>query len=500
MIGLDGAPSDRDPYSQYDYRSTTVVRAVYEGLIGLKGAATDEYEGLIAESWESNEDRSVWTFKIRPGVAFHNGDPCDAAAVKTSFERLLAMNLGAVGVVSRFVTDPAMMETPDPATLVFNLGKPQPLFEAALAATTGPQVVNVNVAMANEEDGDFGNAWMRLNSEGAGTGPYTVAEYDPSTGVVLARNEEYWGGWEGAHLDRVIFRVVEEVQTLRQLLEAGDVDIVDKYGLALDSIPELEANPDLRIDASDSTEVEYFTMTEAGPLASPEARQALCYAFPYQEVLDGVYRGYASRANTPVAPSVRGFDPGSFFFETNLERARELLATAGVAEGTELTMLLLTSARTTIAELFQANLAEVGISLTIEQVDTPTFTSIFYGDAPAEERPSLMGWSWWPDYNDAWNALYPTTSCDAWGSKGGNGGFYCNEEYEALLAEARDAATLETAGEVLARAQAIIAEQDPPSICYAQPKWVTALNRRVEGFVFNPIYIGSYDLHKLSKR
>ena len=75
-----------------------------------------------------------------------------------------------------------------------------------------------------------------------------------------------------------------------------------------------------------------------------------------------------------------------------------------------------------------------------------------------------------------------------------------NEEYEALLAEARDAATLETAGEVLARAQAIIAEQDPPSICYAQPKWVTALNRRVEGFVFNPIYIGSYDLHKLSKR
>ena len=54
-----------------------------------------------------------------------------------------------------------------------------------------------------------------------------------------------------------------------------------------------------------------------------------------------------------------------------------------------------------------------------------------------------MLWSWWPDYNDAWNVLYPTTSCDAWGSKGANGGFYCNEEVDALLDEAKDASTLE---------------------------------------------------------
>jgi len=83
-IGLDGSPSDLDPHSQYDYRSTLAVRGPYEGLIGLKGGATDEYEGLIAESWEANADQSVWSFHLREGVTFQDGSPCDAEAVRAS--------------------------------------------------------------------------------------------------------------------------------------------------------------------------------------------------------------------------------------------------------------------------------------------------------------------------------------------------------------------------------------------------------------------------------
>jgi peptide/nickel transport system substrate-binding protein len=499
VIGLDNAPSDRDPHSQYDYRSTLVVRGVYETLIHLVGSATDQYEGRIAESWESNEDQSVWTFKIRPGVTFHNGDPCDAAAVKASYERLLAMNMGAVGVFSRFIADPEQMTTPDAGTIVFDCGKPAPLFEAAMAATYGPQVVNVKVAMANEEEGDFGNAWMRLNSEGAGTGPYIVTEADPATGVILERNEAYWGGWEGAHVDRVIVRVVEEPATMRQLVEAGEVDIMDRFSVQLEDVEALSQNPDLVVDSQDSTEVEYFAMAVAGPLATPEARKAMALAYPYQDVIDGVYLGLATQTPTIVAPPVRGFAEEVPVLPTDLEQARELLAQAGVAEGTELTAMLNTGADVRLAELFQPNLAELGITLTIEQVDSPTFTGIFYGDAPAEERPHFMRWSWWPDYNDAWNALQPTTSCDAWGSKGANGGFYCNEAFDEQLAKAKDASTLETYESSLAEAQRIIGVEDIPVIAIAQPKWTTVLNKSVQGFAFNPINLGTYDLHKLSK-
>ena len=135
ILGLDGSPSDLDPHSQYDYRSTTVVRSIYEGLVGLKGSATDEYEGLVAESWEANDDQSVWTFKIRPGLTFQDGSPCDSAAVKASFERRIAMNLGAQAVFTRFISDPAQMTTPDPGTIVFDCGAPQPLFVTALSST-----------------------------------------------------------------------------------------------------------------------------------------------------------------------------------------------------------------------------------------------------------------------------------------------------------------------------------------------------------------------------
>src|SRR5918997_3785311 len=338
IVGLDGSPSDLDPHSQYDYRSTIVVRALYEGLVGLVGSATDEFEGLVAESWEANEDQSVWTFKIRPELTFQDGSPCDSAAVKASYERLLGMNRGAVAVFSRFISDPAQMSTPDAGTIVFDCGTPQPLFLTALASTYGPQVVNAKVALEHEEDGDFGNAWMRLNAEGTGTGGWKLVSFEPGQEAILERNESYWRGWEGSHFERVIIRVVEEPETMRQLVEAGDVDIMDRFIIDFDAIDELQQNPALTVDVSDSTEVTYYTMTEAGPPAPPEARPALCYAFPYQEVIDGVFKGYASRANSLVAPSVRGYQENGFFFETGLEKARELLAAAGVAEGTELIM------------------------------------------------------------------------------------------------------------------------------------------------------------------
>ena len=87
-IGMNGSPSDLDPHSVYDYRSAMPLRGPYESLIALDGSATDRYVPVIAESWEPNEDQSVWTFTIREGVTFHDGTPVDAEAVRASFERL----------------------------------------------------------------------------------------------------------------------------------------------------------------------------------------------------------------------------------------------------------------------------------------------------------------------------------------------------------------------------------------------------------------------------
>jgi peptide/nickel transport system substrate-binding protein len=499
-IVLDGAPADLDPHSQYEVRSTLAVRGPYEGLIGLRGDATDEYKGLIAERWEANDDQSVWTFHLRSGVTFQDGSPCDAEAVRASYERLLTMQRGAFNVVARFVTDLEMISTPDDQTVVFDLGRPQPLFLSAMASTYGPQVVNVKVAREHEEDGDWGNTWLQLNAEGTGTGPYRIVEFEPEEHVIMERYEEYWGGWEGNHFNRIVVRAVEETETTRQLIERGEADILDRLSTSVEAIPEFEQNPDLRVDRNTTTEVEYYIMTVGGALETPEARQALCWAFPYQEVLEGVYLGYAKQAIGPVAEQLRGFAPETFQYHTDLEKAKELFAAAGVPEGTELTLMQRTGSDLTLAQLLQANLEQIGIQLAIEAVDSGTYSATIYGDAPVDERPNLMIWSWWPDYNDAWNHLYPQVSCDQWGSKGANGGYYCNERVEELLAEAKDAVDESTYEAAIAEVQQILSRDDPPAIYYAQPEWTTVLRQDVEGFVFNPINIGTYDLWELSRK
>jgi peptide/nickel transport system substrate-binding protein len=496
-IGLDGAPGDLDPHSQYELRSTLAVRGAYEGLIALRGAATDEFDGIIAERWETNDDQSVWTFHLRPGITFQDGSPCDAEAVRASYERLLTMQKGAFNVIARFVTDPKMVSAPDPGTVVFDLGRPQPIFASALASTYSPQVVNVKVAREHEEDGDWGNAWLQLNAEGTGTGPYRIVQFDPGELLIMERYEDYWGGWEGPHFDRIIVRVVEETETARQLIERGEVDILDRLSMSVAAIPDFEQNPDLKVDRRTTTEVEYFIMTVAGPLETPEARQAMCYAFPYQEVVEGVYLGYAKQARGPVAEHLRGFSPETFQYTTDLDKARELFAAAGVAEGTEITLMQRTGADPAFAQLLQANLQQLGMQLIIEAVESATYGAMLYGDAPAEERPHLMFWSWWPDYNDAWNHLYPQVSCEQWGSKGTNAGFYCNERVEELLAEAKDATDENAYYAAIAEVQQILSRDDLPAIYFSQPEWTTVLRKDVEGFVFNPINIGTYDLHKL---
>ncbi len=499
VIALNGTPSDLDPHSAYDYRSAIALRGPYEGLIALDGAATDTYIPAVAESWSANDDKSVWTFRIRPGITFHDGSPCDAEACRASYERFLTQSLGPAGAFKRFITDPAQITASDATTLVFDCGRPQPLFEAYVACQYGPLIANVKVFMANEEEGDMGHSWAQLNETGAGTGPYMITQFEPEQQLVLEKYDGYWGGWEGSHFDRVIFRVVSENETRRQLIERGEVDIVDN--LTPESLMALEGNADLTIDRSYSAEVDYLILTESGPLASPEARQAMCWAFPYDEVIDAIYKGYGKRAIGGVAEILGGFAPETFTYTTDLDKAKELFARAGVAEGTEITCMQESGDESvkTAMQLFQGNLAACGITLNIETVDLSTFSGMMYGDAPAEERPNVVPWFWWPDYNDAYNHLYPQIACDQWGSAGTNGGFYCNERVQELFELSRDEPDPAKYAAALAEIQQIISKDDPPAIYYMQRQWTTVVRTGVEGFVFNPINIGTYNFWTMSR-
>lgn len=164
------APSDLDPHSAYDAGSGVVLQGPFEGLIRLKPGTVDEYIPMLSTSWSTNADQSVWTFQLRDDVTFQDGTPLTAEAARASFERLLTLKLAPSTVLGRFIDDPSRVKAME-HTLVFDLGRPQPLFEAALAAAYGTAIVNVAALRQHEVDGDWGHTWAQTNSEGLSRSP-----------------------------------------------------------------------------------------------------------------------------------------------------------------------------------------------------------------------------------------------------------------------------------------------------------------------------------------
>ena len=490
-------PADLDPHSAYYSGSGVPLQGPFEGLIRLQPGAFDAYEPVLAESWSSNDDHSVWTFTLRDGIHFQDGAPCDAEAVLQSFLRLFTLKLAPSNVLGRFIADPSQISAPDTRTVVFNLGRPQPRFEAAISSPMGTAIVDAALLKTHEVDGDWGHGWAQTASDGVGTGPYQITSYDLQEGVRLSRYDDYWRGWGGNHFDEIIIRIVLDQDTRRALIETGEADIAEALSiLALDA---LASNPDVVLVNQYTLDTVYFALAPRGVLATPEARQALCWAFPYDDVIKGVYEGRAKQAIGPIAENCRGFDPDTFTYHTDLDQARALLAQAGVPKNTTLHMILpnTNSIYQQMGELFQANLQKIDIKLDIQIVDPSGYAAIALSDMPEEERPEIIPLIWSPDYDDGWSHIWTQLSCNAWYQ--GNAGHYCNNEVEPLLDQARDAEDDATYTHALSQIQQIVTKDDPASIYIAQPEWTTVHRHDLAGYVPHAIIGELFDFYSLSR-
>jgi len=489
---------DIDPHYSYATLSSTVAMAVYEMLVKYKDNSTSEVEGMLAKSWEVSDDKATYTFTLNDGVTFHDGTPCDAQAVKDSYTRWIELGGAPVLVISRFVESPDMMEVVDPVTLRFNLGKPQPLFLSAMASQYGPSVVSPAAVEANKTDEDpFAHEFFKIDA--VGTGPYKLVSNSLTEGLIFEKFPEFHQGWEGNHFDQVVFRVVPEEATRRQLLERGEADAA-AYNLTFDSVDALREVPELSVVEYPTTSVGWAIMN-APRLGTVEARQGLSYAFPYDDVQNAVYRGLLKRTG-PIADTTKGYDPDVFVYQTDLAKAKELLDKGGFPEGSTLEYMLDSNdeRETTIGQLFQAKLSEIGIQLDLIAVDYATVESTIFGDAPAEEKPHLIGgWGWWPDYDDPWNQLAPNFTAANIGNGGSNAGAWENPRFEELMAEAEVYTSEEQLTELMKEAQNILTEQDPPCIWYGQVIRYYVIRKDITGLEWNPLYLDSFNFWDLSR-
>jgi len=499
VVAVDAFNADFDPASAYLLSEALIWRGIYESLVRLKGDSASEVEPLLADTWDHNADSSSWTFHLHPGITFSDGTPLDAAAVKANYVRTIGLSLGTQLILGSFITNPSKdIVVVDPATITFNLNAPTPHFDVVMAAQYGTGIVSPKV-FAEHSTGakDQGHEWLQANA--IGTGPYVLDSLKPNDEVDLVQNPNYWRGWSGKHFKKIIIRQIPESASRRQLLEQGDADTAIN-GTA-DDTEALRAEG-FKIGDFKNLDMTYIILGEYGALKTPEARQAMNYLFPYDDFLNTVMKGTLVRANGVFPDLLFTHDDNVFKYDTNIDKAKELLNTAGVVPGTTLTYEYYTGFGKEAGTVLQAQLEKVGLHLTLKEVDFGKMNQDLTTDRPESERANFYYWGWWPDYNApsdySWilfnSGAIPSPDCPCY-----NSGYYKNATVDKIIndgfAQTDDTKLISS----FKQAQDILVNTDPAWIPVGQQLDDTWFRPDIQGHYFNPLYIQTWDYYALSR-
>ncbi len=400
IIGTTDRVTELSFANCYDHWTWHVLRNCTDALTKFD-PETGTFVGAIAQSWDVSEDALEWTFYLRPGITFWDGEPCDAAAVKYSLDRTIRLDgpEGGVGLIK--VID--RIEVVDPLTVKIYLVQPDVVFDQRMSDQIGPAMI---YSPTSVPDDDFANGQF------AGTGPYILVEYVPDQHVIYQAYDGYYG--EAPKTANVIEQMYSDAATLRAAIEAGDVDVAFRM-LAPQDVADLEANPNVEVKVfSPSPGVRYllFNVTQP-PVDVAQVRQAICYAVDRAAIAAQVFSGVV----TPIYTMVPAVDPPFFgalptFPERDLEMAKALLAQVGYTEANPLELNLWYTPKhygtfeADVAAVLKGSLEETGvIKITIQSLEWGAYT----------ERMGAGGFDmfllgWHPDYFEPSNFLAPWTT------------------------------------------------------------------------------------------
>ena len=499
VVAVDAFNADFDPASAYLLSEALIWRGIYESLVRLKGNSASEVEPLLADTWDHNADSTSWTFHLHPGVKFSDGTPLDAAAVKANYVRIIGLELGTNLIIGSFVADPANdIVVVDPLTITFKLSSSTPHFDVVMAAQYGTGIVSPKIFTDHSTGAkDQGHEFLQANA--IGTGPYVMTSLKPNDEVDLEQNPSYWRGWTGSHFKKVIIKSVPEASTRRQLLESGEVDIA--YAGSAEDSAAFRANPAFKVGDFKNLDMTYIILGEYGALATPEARQAMNYLFPYDEFLNTVMKGTLERANGVFPDLLATHDDSVFKYTTDIEKAKSLLGIAGVLPGTTLTYEYYTGFGKEAGTVLQAQLEKVGLHLTLKEVSFGDMNADLTTDRPVEQRANMYYWGWWPDYNApsdySWilfNSGAAPDACPCY-----NSGYYKNTAVDKIINDGFTETDDTKLAASFKQAQDILVNTDPAWIPVGQQLDDTYFRADIAGQVFNPLYILTWDYYALSR-
>jgi peptide/nickel transport system substrate-binding protein len=357
-------PSDTktlDPQKQGDMTSMNVLINLFDTL--TTRGPDNGLAPRLALSW-SNPTPLTWRFQLRPGVTFHNGEHCDAAAVAFSIERLLDPATKSPIVELRYVTGATAV---DPLTVELQTDQPDPILPAKLSLFGG--VVLPPRYLAEVGDAGFAQAPV-------GTGPFTFVDWRRDHELRMRANPAHWNGRPA--VDELVFRPMANPASALAALQSDEVDLVT--GLTPDAALQLRGYPGITIDRFPGIRTSYLSLdTEDGPLRDRRVRQALNHAVDVPLLIDAVLDGQAREVPTMIPRESFGFDPSVQPYTRDPARARALLAEAGYPDGFD-TVLTASSADANVAEAISGLLARVGVRARVDAIDAGTYSSRLTSD------------------------------------------------------------------------------------------------------------------------
>lgn len=469
-----------DPFDRVDYSISGIIRQVYDRLFRFEGGWPQPIEPGIVTEWGASDDAQEWTFKLTDKAVFHDGTPVTAESVVFSYQQTLRAQKQRSSLLAGFV-DEAGIVAKDSSTVVMTLKTPYASFDRLLAFLEQP-IVNMEIAKANEVDGDGGGAYL-VDKE-AGSGPFTVKNWQIGSVYELEAFADYWQGWPGeGRLSGVVWKKTEDPGTRKLGLLSGEFDVSDT--ISTSDVAEINANATTFANIGYGLLGGYFKYnTQSGPTADPNFRKFLAYSFNRQAFSDS-QQGYINIMTGPLPEGVPGYDPNlDPQYSYDPAKAREYLDKTEYKDGgISLDFVYVSGLDFEEAGglILLDELQKYNITLNLVPKNWPDIV----GACTSPETGPAVAFIFdqFPPLPDTW--LIEKYSSKSWDRPTGGSyqacSFYKNPDVDVLLDSLRTTTDPDANAKLVAEIQTKISEDAPDMPLYVMPN-ITGFNKRVKGF------------------
>lgn len=451
-VAVPGDITNFNPYTndliEYYY---VIFNTVFDPLVRYTvnlGISPD-----LATSYSSNANGTVWTFNLRQGVKFTDGEPFNAAAAIASLKEAVAdksiHDTPLLGVTS--------YSAPSPYKLVIKLKAPYAAFLDGLA----------RIAMVAPK------TFSTASKTPVGTGPYKFVSWTPNSKIVLTRNNSYFGAKPS--YQTLIFKPVADTSVALSDLEAGDVDIV--ASVPTSAVAQLNPAEARVVAPATSNALELIEFNSSGKLHNPLVRRALAYALDKAAVNKIAYNDRATLTWTPIPPSSFAYE-NEAGYPYNLSKAKALLAQAGDSH-LSLTIIMPTGYPDAqqLGRVWQASLAQIGVTLKVDVLPLSTWLTE-YTDV---------------DYDMTWNTFNASADPDSFFTiiMDGHRKDFHDPQFFNLMAQGDSTTAQASRAAIYQKLQNILVQQLPVMVVMRTPI-LSVVSPKVSGYALNPLGWGIY--------